>query len=147
MDAYSLLLDSINQDIPRYSLDSLTLQGMVMSVYDGDTCDLALYIPNEHQVKRYSVRMLSYDAPEMRVSRLIKYEEREQCHQVAIRAKEQLGKFLGLDQSVRPMLSVECKGWDKYGRLLARVCNGDICVNDEMLKYTGSTPYDGGRKK
>ena len=130
----SKLVDAVQSGISRYSLSGLTVHGMVASVYDGDTCDMVLLLPTEG-VKRFVVRMLSYNSPEIKVSRLIKYEEREKCHKDALEAKCMLSQLLGLKESVelRTVLLVECHGWDKYGRLLARIYNDSVCINEIML--------------
>ena len=132
MDA--IIKEAVAKNISRYSLNGLTLPGMVASVYDGDTCDVVLLLPGEG-VKRYVIRLLSYNSPEIRVSRLLKYEEREECHKAAVTAKEMLAELLGMNLPVdqRPILRIDCEGWDKYGRLLARIFDKETCINDVML--------------
>lgn len=139
----SELVNAVHMGIPRYSLSGLTVRGMVFSVYDGDTCDMMLLLPGEG-VKRFVVRMLSYNSPEIKVSKLLKYEEREKCHKEALEAKCMLAELLGLKEPLysRPIMRVECQGWDKYGRLLARIYDDSVCINELMLLNGYGVSYE-----
>jgi endonuclease YncB( thermonuclease family) len=135
--------DAIHHDLPRFSLNGQTFQGKVVSVYDGDTCDFILYSPDEG-VRRFIIRMLSYNSPEIRVSRLLDPEERSKLQKSAKEAKAMLGSLLGLDLKVeeRPTFTVKCGVFDKYGRVLANVYTlDDVCINDLMLSNGYGVPF------
>jgi endonuclease YncB( thermonuclease family) len=55
-----------NDDVKRFTLKGIERYAKVLSVYDGDTCDLLFYQDDE-MVKyiRYKCRMSGYDAPEL----------------------------------------------------------------------------------
>ncbi|CAB4003105.1 Hypothetical predicted protein [Paramuricea clavata] len=58
-----------NNSVPRFTLKTLKRYAKVVSVYDGDTCDLVFY-QDEQQLNlnepvRYKCRMLDYNAPEL----------------------------------------------------------------------------------
>ncbi|CAB4002153.1 Hypothetical predicted protein [Paramuricea clavata] len=58
-----------NNSVPRFTLKGKQKYAKVVSVYDGDTCDLVFY-EDEHHIQtdkpvRYKCRMLGYDAPEL----------------------------------------------------------------------------------
>ena len=60
---YDRLRNLKNKDVSRFTLDGNKKYAKVMSIYDGDTCDLAFYL--ENKIMRYKCRMAGYDAPEL----------------------------------------------------------------------------------
>ena len=55
-----------NDSLIRFTLKGKTSLAKVVSIYDGDTCDLAFYLDDQtDNVVRYKCRMSGYDAPEL----------------------------------------------------------------------------------
>jgi endonuclease YncB( thermonuclease family) len=129
--------EAIVRGIPRYSLVGLTLYGKAVSLYDGDTFDVAVYNNN---IERHTVRMIGYNAEEIRQPVNLPADVRKQLALKAQMAKNELATLLGLNLSpdIRPLLRLECGQWDKYGRLLAVVYNNDESINDKMSLYCKS---------
>ncbi|CAB4014098.1 Hypothetical predicted protein [Paramuricea clavata] len=66
---YHANLKKKDNSVPRFTLKTVKRYAKVVSVYDGDTCDLVFYINtqnmNQDKPVRYKCRMLGYDAPEL----------------------------------------------------------------------------------
>lgn len=112
-------------DLRTYNFDDLKPYippikgGIVIKVYDGDTCTIAAPINNI--MYRFPVRFRGIDAPEMKS---INPDERAHAKQSQLYLET-----LILNQRVELRdLSVE-----KYGRLLANVYYDDVCINDLMV--------------
>lgn len=45
------------------------------------------------------------------------------------------------------LIEVECKGFDKYGRVLGNVYIGDTCLNELLLEEGFAKRYSGGRRE
>jgi len=113
---------------PPFSLAGQVLPGLVVSCYDGDT--LHVVLPVFGHFFRFPVRLDGIDTPEMK-SKIAENKLR------AIRARNRVLQLAGLavdmDEAyskkdveamlarTRPVVVVECKEFDKYGRLLANV--------------------------
>lgn len=138
------------------------VQGKVVSVYDGDTCHIALKHPTLKQIFRFKCRLAHIDTPEIRT-----HDSEEK--KAALRARNRL---VALSTDIGHMLPnmncawskkllqdvvnrntktifVQCGKFDKYGRLLvvlyptqsARVSINQTLINDGLAK-----PYEGGTK-
>ena len=109
-----------------FTLAGQTLPGLIVSCYDGDT--LTIVLPVFGHCYKFTVRIDGIDTPE------IKSRDAENKLR-AVRARNRVlqlaGVTIGLDVAltkkevgevlarVQPIVEVECKGFDKYGRLLA----------------------------
>lgn len=116
----------------------------VVYCYDGDTCHCVF--KHDGSYYRFKIRMDGYDTPERRPSKknFPKEKDRKIIKEKAMKAKERLEELI-LDKIV----VLECKGEDKYGRLLGviRFClNDDVSVNDMMVNEGYGYLYDGGTK-
>lgn len=64
--SYSNLKKLKNNSVQRFTLKGKKRYAKVVSIYDGDTCDLAFYEDDQMgNLVRYKCRMSGYDAPEM----------------------------------------------------------------------------------
>ena len=133
------LTDAIVGDVGRYSLSGKAFYAKAISLYDGDTFDAVIYKPclDSHEVVRHTIRMLGYNAEEIKQPISLPPDVRKQLHAKAVDAKNQLSSLVGLDipPENRPILVIECKHWDKYGRLLASVYRDEICINEKMQTF------------
>ena len=145
VEIVNALTNAIVEGTTRYSLSGQTLFGKAVSLYDGDTFDVVLsktsYTDTTHlnkiEVVRHTVRMLGYNAVEIRQPLSLPVEERKRLTAKAICQKNHLSQLIGLDllPEMRPILVVECNSWDKYGRLLANIYVNNELINAKMSNY------------
>ena len=150
--------------IPEFSLAGKTLQGKIVSCYDGDTFQAVLETP--FGLWRFSCRMAGYDTPEMKPPKTKPNRDLEKAR--ALKAKQALLSQLvdtvtlsitptnpELDALVaqnRKTVSIVCKEFDKYGRLLVEVPLVSLAqiniptVNEWMVREGYGYAYDGGTK-
>ena len=126
------------QDVELFSLKGNRYPCRVVSVYDGDTCT-ALFKMDKNFVK-FKVRMLGYDSPEMKPR--INLPDREEIKKNAVVAKEAL-----ISKTKNKKIILECGNWDKYGRLLGTLYDGDLNINEWMIESEYGYRYDGGKKR
>ena len=158
----SRIMAAIDSNIQRFSFKNITCIGICMSVYDGDTCDIVLGLPDE-TIKRMTVRLLGINSPEMKQPLSLPESERIVKREQANHAKNTLIDLVGLKSHA--LLRVECHDFDKYGRVLCKlyrlkddkkenytcypnpvdIINDidyiDYCINDKMLLLTQSVPF------
>lgn len=136
-----------NKTLPRWSLEGVVACGVAVSNYDGDTCDVVMKIPGEGDgIKRFTIRMLGYNSPEIKSKVSWSDDERLRNHTEAVSAKNELWKLLGGED--KALLRIECGDFDVFGRILARVYrlkgesvdDIDFCVNDVMIALPSSKP-------
>ena len=108
---YDLLVSATKDNTKRFQLTGW-MMGKIVDAYDGDTCRLAVIIPQTGTTKTveyFSVRMLGYDAPEM------KKDHRPYGQEVkAVFAHLVLGKIVVAHVP-------DTKKPDPYGRVLAHI--------------------------
>lgn len=110
--------------------------GRVIKCYDADTITIASKLPYDASpLYRLSVRLNGIDAPEIKGKSA---EEKE----VAKEARDFVSNLV-LNKNVR-LENIES---EKYGRILADVYIGDVCLNELLLKERYAVKYDGGSKQ
>jgi endonuclease YncB( thermonuclease family) len=124
------------KDVPYFSFEGITTNAKVASVYDGDTFT-AIFMFRGEPVK-YRCRCYGYDSPEMKP--LLKNPNRLEIKAAALDAKNKFSELTG------EMITLECMKFDKYGRILVKVYNDEVYVNDEMISGGYGKPYFGGKK-
>lgn len=138
-----------------FTLAGQTLPGLIVSCYDGDT--LTIVLPVFGHCYKFTVRIDGIDTPE------IKSKDAENKLR-AVRARNRVlqlaGVTIGLDVAltkkevgellarVQPIVEVECKGFDKYGRLLAVLRVGPTCPSfaDVLIAEKLGYVYGGATK-
>lgn len=109
--------------------------GKVIKVYDGDTITIAAKYPaTDNTMYRFSVRLNGIDSPEIKGKTNAEKE-------LAKKSRDMLHNLI-----YNKVVSLEDVKTEKYGRLLANVHMGNICVNTWMLNNGLAIPYDGGTK-
>lgn len=132
-------LANINaKDVTLFSLKGNRYPCRIVSVYDGDTCT-ALFKMDKKFVK-FKVRMLGYDSPEMKPR--LNIPDRDKIKEDANAAKEAL-----ILKTKNEKIIIECGDWDKYGRLLGTLYDGNLNINEWMIESEYGYRYDGGRKR
>jgi micrococcal nuclease len=106
-----------------------------VKVYDGDTFHLGTILPEPYGATRFCVRLLGVDTPELRTKNPAEKSLAREARQIV---KEYI---------LNKMVKVKVSGYDKYGRLLARIVIPDgrdlsQCLIDERVAIY----YDGGKK-
>jgi endonuclease YncB( thermonuclease family) len=109
--------------------------GQVIKVYDGDSITIAGYLPMYNSpLFRFSVRLNGIDTPEIK-------GKNEDEKTAAKEARDALSNLILHKEIILKNVSTE-----KYGRVLADVYMGDLCVNDWLIKEHYAVKYDGGTK-
>lgn len=137
------ILKNCDKKTKKFSLKGLTKLCKVVSVYDGDTCNVVF--DHNGVINRWNVRMNGYDTPEMRPSK--KLPNRDEIKKKAIESRDFLKSLVFNDHQ---LVYIKCGEFDKYGRLLGDLFineNDDESVNSLMIKNGHGYEYHGGTKK
>lgn len=128
------LLSTLTDDFPRHTYKGQCMVGKAVSIYDGDTIDIVIWVETERMFKRFRCRLEGFDAPEIRPLKSV--NNREIVKKQAVQCKEYLWSLVRpIDRN--PLLMVKCGEYDKYGRLLTvieRKYDG-LNINNEMKDY------------
>ena len=95
---------------------------------------------NKKELQKYKVRMLGYDSPEMKPR--LNIPDRDKIKEDAIKAREAL-----VEKTKNKKIILHCGDWDKYGRLLGTLYEGNLNINEWMIESEYGYRYDGGRKR
>jgi micrococcal nuclease len=110
--------------------------GKVIKVYDGDTFTIISKLPHsDGPIYRFSVRMNGIDSPEIQGKTA---NEKE----LAKKSRDALSNLILGKIVVLRNVSTE-----KYGRILADVYLGELCVNEWMIFNNYAVKYNGGTKE
>lgn len=144
----------------KFNLDNVIGNFYVESVYDGDTITLIiptkLHIYNmisSNQIDELTdnnksniiyfnsvrIRLFGIDTPEIKPSKNLQGRDEH------IRKAKEARDFLS-NQILGKVIKVEFLSNDKYGRPLAKIYNGNICLNDLIVEKGYAKKYDGGTK-
>ena len=110
--------------------------GKVIRVYDGDTFTMISKLPHTAgPIYRFSVRMKGIDSPEIKGKTT---NEKE----LAKKSRDALSKLI-----LGKIVILKNVSTEKYGRILADVYIGDLCINEWMVENNFAVKYDGGTKE
>ena len=139
------ILRNTNQDnIKKFSLKGHKYIAKVVNVYDGDT--ITVLIRYRMKTHKFRVRMYGYDSPEMKPRQ--DDPNRYKIKEAALKAKMKL-----LEKIDNKIVELDCGGFDKYGRLLGTVylrdncCKSSININQWMINNNYGYRYNGGKKR
>jgi len=154
------LIRCTTDTVTEFTLDGLKTIGKVVEVYDGDTCKIALI--NDNKIMKFACRLNFIDCPEMKplkskVDRQIEIKEalkaRNRLIQLSTNCNCELNNDLTkkevklLLKNNTKIIQIQCFKFDKYGRLLIVIFNGENTIND-MLKNEGyAKVYEGKTKE
>ena len=157
-------------DIPKFTFAGTTHTAKVVSCYDGDSFEAAMYIGDK--LWKFDCRMSGYDSPEIKPLKTSANREAEKA--AALRAKTALLSFVcdgvnasrtytnkeldALVKQNKKLIELQCKEFDKYGRLLVEISITSITsaaaaaissstVNAWMVTNKYGYEYTGGTKK
>ena len=109
--------------------------GKVVKVYDGDTITVATKLFENSEIYRFQVRLNGIDCPEMKTHN----ESEKQCAKLA--------KELITEICLNQIVELRDVQLEKYGRILAKVYCGSVCLNELLCERHLAVAYDGGTKK
>lgn len=110
--------------------------GKVIKVYDGDTFTIVSKLPyNGSPIYRFSVRINGIDSPEIKGKTA---NEKE----LAKKSRDALSNLI-----LGKIVTLQNVSTEKYGRILADVYLGDVCINEWMISNNYAVKYDGGTKE
>lgn len=128
-------------DVPNFvPFTGQKVTGRVAKIYDGDTVTVVL--PMADSYYKFRVRIDGIDTPEMKV-----LEQKES----AIKARNYLAMLITGHETpdlteYEYLIDLECRGTDKYGRLLAKALVSGVDLGQKMIDAGHANPYDGGTK-
>ena len=132
MDEIQLLNNC--SDVEFFSLKGQRKWGKIVSIYDGDTCNVILILDNKPV--KFRVRLSGIDCAEKRTK-----DDEEKAY-----ALKALNFFK--DWVNNELVILECEDFDKYGRLLASIYNkNNECINKLLLKEKLAYKYSGKTKE
>ena len=132
----------------------------VLDAYDADTCRVALPM-NDGTLSKFTIRLVGIDAPERKPSKKSPLHDLEKEAAMRCRAKflqlvTEPGSF-NLDfkevnareicGKSKKIIRLEGHMFDKYGRILAKLYDKDICINDILIEKGWVRKYDGTTRK
>jgi endonuclease YncB( thermonuclease family) len=126
-------LKSENISTPLFSLDGLTTYGKIVYVYDGDSCDIVLYIDNLG-FRRFKCRINGIDCAEKRSA-----NPEEKLH--ALKALNFVSELLDT------IVIIKCYKFDKYGRLLVDIFDNNVSLAEQLIEQKLAYRYNGKTKK
>jgi endonuclease YncB( thermonuclease family) len=116
----------------NFTIDVSTF-ARVLAVYDGDTITVVFKFAGEFQ--KFKVRLDGIDTAELH----------GELSALAIKARDRLAEFIANSNQI---VWLDCKGLDKYGRLLANVwdANKTMCFSTQLLDEHLAYEYHGKTK-
>ena len=140
-----------------FNLAGLSTPARVVSTHDGDTLRAVFKFAGDY--KQFIVRLAHVDAPEI--------SSKDACEKsAAVRSRNRVLQLVCPDggfelagdytckeiearlQRTPAIVTLECGGWDKYARLLARVTTWQhLDVAKVLLREGLGRPYEGGTKE
>ena len=135
-----------NNDVPLFSLNNQRFIAKIVNIYDGDSFKANIFLNGK--IVKFNCRANGYDSPEKRPSRKIEENKRNEIISKALEAREYFEKMVTSTEN--GFVILECKNFDKYGRLLADVYLDDeknTFVNKEMIAGGHGYEYHGGTKR
>lgn len=117
-------------------VEYLPTDGIVVSVYDGDTFTLAVWNHELQKWTKWPVRVARVDCPELRT-------KNPSEKQIALKAKT----FVE-ERVLHKRVQLKNVSREKYGRILADVfVSGESkSINELLIQHRLAVPYDGGTK-
>lgn len=147
--------------IPQSILPNGLHIARVIDIYDGDTITVSIL---HHKTNfEYNIRFARIDTPELKYKGLNKKTENNDDPEIKklkeLRAQGQKARdrlIYLISECPNNIVYVDCKGKEKYGRILAEVypaiasCSGVTCgeksFNQILLDEKLAKPYDGGNR-
>ena len=130
--------------IPYFTFDGMIVSSKIVDIYDGDT--FSAVFERAGELIKVRCRLDGIDTPEMKPPYTA--PNRDQIKQRAIAARNRLCELLTGTEWEKPadrhshLVTLVCRQFDKYGRLLVDVDN----VAQVMINEGHAVEYHGGTK-
>lgn len=134
-----LLEDCTYKNTENFSFKNKTFEAKCVKVYDGDTITVVFMVFGEFY--KFNVRMEGYDSPEMK-PKTKDTELKNKEKKWAVASRDLLANMI-----MNKIVLLNCKGFDKYGRVLGTIELNGININNIMIERGYCRPYNGGRKE
>jgi endonuclease YncB( thermonuclease family) len=129
------------------TMEGLICVAKVVSVYDGDTCDLKFRRAPGGAIEQHRVRLAGIDTPEMRPLKAAPYAAEEKAAAAASRNALVAACQASMVGGGAGQVVAVCGAADKYGRLLATLYDhSPASINEWMVANGHAVRYGGGRK-
>lgn len=122
----------IDNTVEAFTLEGVKIPGKVVKVYDGDTVHIVF--PVFGKMYKWNCRISRIDTPELRTK-----NEKEKKYGYMV-------KDILLKRILNKVVNVECGDFDKYGRLLVEINDGEN-ISDWLISNRYAFEYDGGTKQ
>lgn len=132
----SINWDLATKNTKEFSFDGRKCYGKVVDVYDGDTVKIVFSLSeNEpNRLYKWNCRLINVDTPELRTKNL---KEKEYGKMVRDKLREKI---------LNNVVEINCKDFDKYGRLLVEIFYENININQWLIENNYAKQYNGGTK-
>ena len=154
------LIHCTTETMREFTLDGLKTIGKIVEIYDGDTCKIILI--NENKLIKFTCRLKFINCPEMRplknkINREIEIKEaiksRNRLLQLSTNCNCELINDLSKKEMIlllkknTKIIQIHCYNFDKYGRLLVVLLNGEKNINDTLITEGFAKNYNNGTKE
>ena len=128
--------DNIDKKTKIFTFEGRTCVGKVVDVYDGDTVKIVFPLSDKEPERLYkwNCRLINVDTPEIRTKNL---KEKAYAKEVRNHLRNKI---------LNKIVSVNCKDFDKYGRLLVEILYENENINTWLIENNYAKKYDGGKK-
>lgn len=134
---FSRGLNKTNETYPTFTISGV-YTAKVVNVYDGDTVHAVMRFNGKFQ--KFSVRIYGIDTPERKVK--MGTPDRD-----SLKAAAELARMEVVRLVLNKIVVLKCRGFDKYGRLLANIVTREgVDVSQHLLSRGMAVPYFGGKK-
>ena len=128
--------NNIDKKTKIFTFEGRTCIGKVVDVYDGDTVKIVFPLSDNEPERLYkwNCRLINVDTPEIRTKNL---KEKAYAKEVRNHLRNKI---------LNQIVNVNCKDFDKYGRLLVEILYENENINNWLIENNYAKKYDGGKK-
>lgn len=125
------VLLSLDATTPIFSLDGMNFQAKIVDVHDGDTVKAVFKVFDKYY--KWNCRIAHVDTPELRTD-----DPAEKARGLFVRDRLR-------EQILNKIVTLHCLKFDKYGRLLVEINNGQN-IHEWLIQNKYANPYEGKTK-
>jgi len=140
-------------NLPEWNLEGKEFYTKILDIYDGDTITISIKINKQYY--KINCRIANIDTPELRSS---DDEEKDAAklarnHLIFLLTKQKITSDItrntirNICVECNPVFLVQCGKFDKYGRLLIKLFDEAICINEKMIEDGFAGEYNGKTKQ
>ena len=134
-DEEKKLMECTYKNTKKFTFAGKTFKAKCVKVYDGDTATVVIRVFGGYY--KFNVRMDGYDTPELKPKKGTPEEKAEE-RKWGLRSRDVLANMI-----LGKIVTINCKDYDKYGRILGEILLGTVNVNYAMIKDGYSRIYGG----